>query len=193
MTATIYTFLFVLTTLSWSVRYSRVRKGRAYAEGREPAESGTRFGWVGKAIFVVSSVLTIYSFWQTPRWLFVLYDSDGVRFCGIFLILVATLLHEKALLALGGNYSPCYDSYWPKDITKGGPYQFVRHPIYLANILASVGGAILSGSLWVIVMSLYGCGEIVVAVLREERLLSDRYPEYRKYQAESARLLPYVF
>ena len=52
---------------------------------------------------------------------------------------IATVLFLSAKVTLGRNYSPCYDSYLPQDIIRTGLYNYVRHPIYLSNILLLIG------------------------------------------------------
>jgi protein-S-isoprenylcysteine O-methyltransferase len=74
-----------------------------------------------------------------------------------------------------------------------GPYRFIRHPIYTAGCLICWAGALAHPSLKSI-----GCGVLVLigALLRiasEERLVLERYPEYREYAQRTKRMLPYVF
>ncbi|MDR2709781.1 MAG: isoprenylcysteine carboxylmethyltransferase family protein [Burkholderiales bacterium] len=73
-----------------------------------------------------------------------------------------------------------------------GPYRFIRHPMYLALFLALAGITLLYGEWWRwLIMT------ILMALLHfksryEERLLCERYPEYRDYQAHTKRILPFI-
>lgn len=74
-----------------------------------------------------------------------------------------------------------------------GPYRFVRHPIYTAVCLFCWAGILANPT----VLSV-GAGAIllvgsILRMLAEERLLVERYPEYRRYAATTKRMVPYVF
>lgn len=78
-------------------------------------------------------------------------------------------------------------------LVTGGPYRWIRHPIYAAVCLfawACVAGhpSLFSTGMAVLVM----CGSLV-RIVREERLLEERYPEYRAYARRTRRLIPYIF
>jgi len=77
-------------------------------------------------------------------------------------------------------------------LVTSGPYRYIRHPIYAAAIYFTWAGA-LDGWSWTTV-----AGALAVTVggflrmLAEERLVAERYPEYREYQARTHRIIPYV-
>jgi protein-S-isoprenylcysteine O-methyltransferase Ste14 len=74
-----------------------------------------------------------------------------------------------------------------------GPYHFVRHPIYTAVCLFCWAGVLAHAS---IMTAAFGCLVVTGAfmrMLREERLLVQRYPEYRQYALVTKRMVPYVF
>lgn len=75
----------------------------------------------------------------------------------------------------------------------GGPYRFIRHPIYAAICLFTSAGVAGHWS-W----SAGLCGGLVLAsavirMLCEEVLLAARYPEYAQYTARTWRMVPYVY
>jgi protein-S-isoprenylcysteine O-methyltransferase Ste14 len=74
-----------------------------------------------------------------------------------------------------------------------GPYHFIRHPIYTAICVFTVAGVAANWS-W----AAGACGGLVIGslVLRmfcEEKLVAERYPEYRQYSASTWRMIPYVY
>ena len=75
----------------------------------------------------------------------------------------------------------------------GGPYRYIRHPIYAAMCLFAAAGAAGHWS-W----SAGLCGGLVLAsavlrILCEEALVAARYPEYAQYKATTWRMIPYVY
>jgi protein-S-isoprenylcysteine O-methyltransferase Ste14 len=74
-----------------------------------------------------------------------------------------------------------------------GPYRFVRHPIYTAVCMFTLAGAL---SHWSVPAALLAGLVLAGAVARmfcEEKLVADRYPEYREYAARTRRMIPFVF
>ena len=74
-----------------------------------------------------------------------------------------------------------------------GPYRFVRHPLYAAEILAAASLVLARPGLWA---TLTLAPFIVVQMLRarfEEGLLTRSFPEYTWYAAHTARLIPFVW
>lgn len=78
-------------------------------------------------------------------------------------------------------------------LTTSGPYRYVRHPLYSAEILAAV--AVVLGSpaaVPVAALLLF----VAVQNLRasfEERLLLATFPEYAAYRERTRRLIPFVW
>lgn len=72
----------------------------------------------------------------------------------------------------------------------GGPYRWVRHPMYSATLLVMAGW--LAGHInWP--RGLMGLGLLVILLVKlryEERLLVHRFPEYPSYAARTRRLVP---
>jgi protein-S-isoprenylcysteine O-methyltransferase Ste14 len=78
-------------------------------------------------------------------------------------------------------------------LVTGGPYRYIRHPIYAAFCLFTAAGVAAHWS-W----SAGLCGGLVLgsAVLRifcEESLVAARYPEYALYSVKTWRMIPYVY
>lgn len=178
---------------AWVLKYGTVRKARRYSEGREAVARDERFRVVGKAIFVVMNLATLASFWTSSGAIVLLWRDDNLRLAGLFLLICATLLYIPSMKYLGDNYSPFFDSFLPFRIVTKGPYRYVRHPVYLANILLAAGYLMASGSLWIVAFGGYGVLKIIRGMRNEEASLTKSFPGYKAYQAKTARLIPFIY
>jgi len=78
-------------------------------------------------------------------------------------------------------------------VARGGPYRFVRHPFYLANLFVDEGIAVMSGSPVLMALLPVWWLAVYVPVMRgEERYLSGLFPEvYPAYRRQVPMLLPF--
>jgi protein-S-isoprenylcysteine O-methyltransferase Ste14 len=116
-----------------------------------------------------------------------------LRVLGLVLIAIGGVFGTGGVLALGPNLTP-----FPKPIEGGtlvtsGVYRWVRHPIYTGLILGTLGW-----SLWR--ENLLGVGLAVLLFIffdlksrREERWLTEAYPDYAQYQSRVRKLIPFVY
>ena len=79
-----------------------------------------------------------------------------------------------------------------REITRSGPYRFVRHPLYLGSTLIGAGFALAAHSLLVaLVVALYLGATLVAAICAEEAHLDEKfegaYGEYRAGRAHAMR------
>lgn len=78
-------------------------------------------------------------------------------------------------------------------LVTGGPYRYVRHPMYLAVLLAMLGFCIGYATPW-----RWGALAALAVVLAikagtEERALAARHPGYSEYARTRKRLIPFVW
>tara|TARA_B100000029_G_scaffold48806_1_gene44619 strand:- start:314 stop:661 length:348 start_codon:yes stop_codon:yes gene_type:complete len=106
---------------------------------------------------------------------------------------IATILFLSAKVSLGVQYSPCYDSYIPNDLIKDGLYRYVRHPLYISNILLLFGVMLSSGSQLILfnlsILSIY----YFISAIIEEREIIKHYPKYKNYKNETGMFIPTKF
>jgi protein-S-isoprenylcysteine O-methyltransferase Ste14 len=75
-----------------------------------------------------------------------------------------------------------------------GPYAVVRHPMYAGGLLYLLGMPLALGSYWGLLVFAAMIPALIWRLLDEERLLDNRLPGYREYQARVRwRLIPGVF
>lgn len=73
-----------------------------------------------------------------------------------------------------------------------GPYKFFRHPIY-ASLLYFIWAGILSHlSLLNCLLGLVPIAGLTIRMLAEERLVTEKYPEYSTYASHTKRVIPFI-
>ena len=82
-----------------------------------------------------------------------------------------------------------------REVTRSGPYRFMRHPLYLGSSLIGAGVAVASGSLWVAALVVLYLGTTIpAAIVAEERHLRDKFGgEYDDYVRRAAAPMPRRF
>ena len=95
--------------------------------------------------------------------------------------------------ALGKNFRVYAAPRRNGTLVTSGIYSKVRHPMYTGVIAIFAGwilffGSLLSGPLWLAFSILY-----VIKSVKEERILSDRFPEYEGYRKKNWAFLPYIY
>jgi protein-S-isoprenylcysteine O-methyltransferase Ste14 len=78
-------------------------------------------------------------------------------------------------------------------LVRGGPYAFVRHPLYLAEEVALLGCLLRFLSPLTLALFILHCALQVGRILFEEHLLRRVFPDYDDYARATSRLIPYVW
>jgi protein-S-isoprenylcysteine O-methyltransferase Ste14 len=123
----------------------------------------------------------------------ILPATASVFFVGLALIVAGLLLTVWARVYLGRNWSGIVTLKLGHELVSGGPYRWVRHPIYTGLLLA-IGGSAVVRSEWRGVLAL---AIAFVALWRklklEERWMDEAFGEqYAAYRARVAALIPFV-
>ena len=78
-------------------------------------------------------------------------------------------------------------------LVTGGPYRYIRHPIYAALCLFTSAGVVAHWSWSAGLCEGLILGSAVIRIFCEESLVAARYPEYVQYALRTWRMIPYVF
>lgn len=119
----------------------------------------------------------------------------GFRWAGATIATGAVFLLRRSFIALGRNYRGGVGLWGDHELVVTGPYRWLRHPIYVAFVIAMAGIFALSAN-WVVGVS----GTVLtlsIPALRlpvEESELAERFGDrYRDYAAGTARFVPGIF
>jgi Phospholipid methyltransferase len=80
-----------------------------------------------------------------------------------------------------------------RDVVVRGPYRWVRHPLYVGEMVSALGLAIAANSYSALALWVAMCGLQAYRAVREEQVLLQALPAYRSYRSRTAALLPGVF
>ncbi|HWE05248.1 MAG TPA: methyltransferase, partial [Rhizomicrobium sp.] len=73
------------------------------------------------------------------------------------------------------------------------PYRRIRHPLYLAGLVGSLGVMLQYRQPWALLVVLATFALQIVRINYEEQVLSRAFPEYAAYASRSWRLIPGVY
>ncbi|GMQ86074.1 MAG: hypothetical protein BMS9Abin07_1646 [Acidimicrobiia bacterium] len=124
--------------------------------------------------------------------------SEGValgfaRGSGLALIAVATVIGLWSLILVRRSLSVFPAPTDNASLIRRGPFRLVRHPMYLAVVLGTVGLALAALNPSALVVALVFVPFFMAKSGHEEDLLMDRFPEYREYRSTVAyRIIPWV-
>lgn len=167
--------------------------GRRYARGKvERIPSPSSFRWIYPYLRGSTATVAVASVWIEHVALLRIHASTVVAAVGWGAVALGLGLVVWARRTLGRHYSPCFDALVPQDVVRTGPYRYVRHPIYTANLLLVLGVFGLSGSALVLANAIVLAAYYRWSASREEEVLAQRFPAYRDYMATSGRFLPRV-
>lgn len=78
-------------------------------------------------------------------------------------------------------------------LVTNGPYQFVRHPMYLSIILFFLPMVILDFSLASVGLYMNLIFVLIIKLSYEEYLLTQALADYPTYQSKTKKLIPFIF
>jgi|YelNatPaOPRAMG01_1025707.scaffolds.fasta_scaffold04993_2 protein-S-isoprenylcysteine O-methyltransferase Ste14 len=74
-----------------------------------------------------------------------------------------------------------------------GPYRFIRHPMYTAVLLFTLGWLTTRPTFSRLLVWLILLADLILKAEYEESLLVRRFPEYRAYRQRTKRFVPFVY
>jgi protein-S-isoprenylcysteine O-methyltransferase Ste14 len=118
-------------------------------------------------------------------------DAPALRLLGLAVSLYAAALLLWAPLTLGRFLVPYAAVFEDHELVTGGPFRFVRHPVYSGNLALFFGSALGTLNIYLLLLWPMAVLGFVAEARVEERLLRDRFgAAYDEYAARAGLLLP---
>ena len=114
---------------------------------------------------------------------------------GTILVITSVIGRNWAIKTLGVFHSIHIEIRNKHDLIQSGPYQYVRNPYYLSNIIEAIGLALMVGSrLALYISALVYVPVLVHRMLLEEKSLSQKFgAAFVKYEQQVPRIIPRLF
>jgi protein-S-isoprenylcysteine O-methyltransferase Ste14 len=80
-----------------------------------------------------------------------------------------------------------------RELVTSGPYRLVRHPLYLAEQVATLGNVMQFLSVWTALLAVVQILFQLRRISNEEALLTEVFPEYAAYRQKTARVIPRIY
>ncbi|WP_109577454.1 protein-S-isoprenylcysteine O-methyltransferase [Aminobacter sp. AP02] len=114
---------------------------------------------------------------------------------GIVLYAAALWVFHRSHKELGRNWSITLEIRQQHELVSGGPYAFIRHPMYTSFLLMGLGQAFLLSNWLVGLVGLAGFAALFfLRVDKEERMMEEIFgPQYRAYMERTKRIIPYLY
>ena len=185
-----YRFLFPALWLGWAACW--------WLLSHDVKATARRESMASRLLHIVPLALAVALLWLPSVPLAVLNErflpwAAWTFWAGAMLTVAGLLFTVSARLHLGRNWSGIVTVKEGHELVTGGPYRFVRHPIYSGLLLAFVGSGLARGE-WrgVVAVAL-----VLWALWRklrvEERWMRERFgAAYEAYSERVAALVPYL-
>jgi protein-S-isoprenylcysteine O-methyltransferase Ste14 len=116
--------------------------------------------------------------------------SAAAGLTSMLLILAGDGFAIFALVRLRHSFSIMPEA---RELVTSGPYRFVRHPLYLAEQIATLGNIMQFLSVWTALLAVVQTLFQLRRISNEEALLTEVFPEYAAYRQKTARVIPRIY
>jgi protein-S-isoprenylcysteine O-methyltransferase Ste14 len=146
----------------------------------------TRQDLIGRALVAAQFALIAWLIWPlTPQhW----SPPALALIAGSVMLALWTLLHNRP-----GNFNIRPEPKASGRLVTGGPYRFVRNPMYSALLLFAAAVIVAYADMWKLACWMALALVLLAKTLLEEQALRARFPGYAAYATRVRRFIPGVF
>ncbi|HYN08766.1 MAG TPA: isoprenylcysteine carboxylmethyltransferase family protein [Vicinamibacterales bacterium] len=126
-------------------------------------------------------------------WLPIAADPQGLLAAGVAIYTMGLAVAIAGRVQLGGNWSDIEAAQVlsHQTVVNHGLYRYVRHPIYVGDLLLLAGLELALNS-WLVLGVIVLAPVVLSRAVREEELLKQSLTGYREYCKTSKRFIPFV-
>ncbi|OBH42759.1 hypothetical protein A5684_03885 [Mycobacterium intracellulare] len=136
------------------------------------------------ATMVFSALDHRFGWSSVPAWLSLVGDLLVATGLGIAMLVIVQNSYAGATVTVEADQT----------LVSGGLYRFVRHPMYVGNVIMMIGIPLALDSYWGLLFVIPGTIVLALRIFDEERLLFNELPGYRDYaERVRYRLVPYIW
>ena len=158
-----------------------------------PGARDTKNRWVLLPILGLGFVLAWLPAYTDHRDIWTI-DGDTVRYLGLALFVVGSLLRLAPVFVLGRRFSGLVAIQEGHELVTDGFYRVIRHPSYLGLLLAQFGWDLIFRSAIGVLVTFLLLPPLVARMNSEEALLESEFGErYSDYRRRTWRLLPFLY
>lgn len=191
--AWVFIAVFTVATIVPTVYLSRANPAalqrRMRAGPRAETRTAQKFiitaSFLGLFVTMVFSALDHRFGWSSvPAWVSLLGDVLVAAGLGIAMLVIVQNSYAGATVTVEAGQS----------LVSGGLYKFVRHPMYVGNVIMMIGIPLALGSYWGLLFIIPGVVVLALRIFDEEKLLMHELPGYREYaERVRYRLVPSIW
>jgi protein-S-isoprenylcysteine O-methyltransferase Ste14 len=175
---------FLLLIAAWFTGTSGVSGGIAHSSASKTILYG--FGVVILAVVLIPPYCDRRGIW--------VIDGDTLRYFGLFLFVVGSILRLAAVFELGHRFSGLVAIQPDHQLKTDGLYRYIRHPSYTGLLGSMIGYVFIFRSVIGLVLCALLFLLLVSRMNDEERFLEAHFgDEYPNYRLRTRRLVPFVY
>lgn len=183
----VYLFLGLIThKVIWEVLRQRA--------DAKPIESKALTLTLIKAVKISILLGVIVQIWLPVDVLQIAANSLGMRSLGVVVYTLGLIIAIAARIQLGKNWANIETGQVleRQTVVARGVYGYVRHPIYVGDLLLLIGLELALNS-WLVLGVLILAPIVMLKAIKEEQMLVDALPGYAAYCSRSKRFIPFVY
>jgi protein-S-isoprenylcysteine O-methyltransferase Ste14 len=120
-------------------------------------------------------------------------DFNSIRYIGLIVYLIFSWIQVWSFKTLGDNYSQDIMIKKNHELIMKGPFNVVRHPQYMCQILLDVGAAAATLSYVVGFLALIEIPIYIMRASTEDKLLNKYFAEkFSNYKKKSGFMIPFI-
>ncbi len=129
-----------------------------------------------------------------PTWLAIANDSTSIRIAGVIIYTIGLATALAARFQLGENWANIETGQvlTKQEVVAKGIYRFIRHPIYVGDLLLLLGLELALNS-WLVLGVLILAPVVMKKAIGEEEMLAEELTGYDAYRERSKRFIPFVY